>query len=337
MAVLLILYTGAAVLEYAGVLHPEVADDLVLVTCLSLLITVEWTAGRTGLAVLGGAVTLGLAALSAYYIAMHVVWGAYSWHTLRVAYACTKWLYALHAALFTCCVFVEVRGVIRAAMRKNSELRLLRAHEELALESYAQMASYTEEIAHIRHDIRNHLMVLRTLLDDEGQPARAGAYLSDLLRQDAAVGQVVHTGNYLIDTVVGGKLAEARRHGIPVVFAEVSDPGPMAIPESDLASVLMNILDNAIEASQRVEDPQRRHIELRMHAKGRYGFFSCENAIDAPPVRQGGRLRSSKADDAHGYGMAVIHKTVAASGGLVDIQIEPGSFLIQVLIPLRGK
>ena len=106
---------------------------------------------------------------------------------------------------------------------------------------------------HLTHDFTNQLNTIAGLLE-QGDTASA----LDLIRSSSTEIHintlVVNTGNPMIDTLLSQKYNEAQKKSIPVLFS-LCDLSECPISSRDLLVLLGNLVDNAIEASEKMANP----------------------------------------------------------------------------------
>ena len=105
---------------------------------------------------------------------------------------------------------------------------------------------------------------------------------------------------------------------------------------SDIYSFFGNALDNAIEATRTIEDPERRNISLNVARRGAMVAVSVENFYATEPQFDGDLPRSTKGDDAnHGFGVRSMRSTVERYGGTLHVGTNDGVFYLNALLPAK--
>lgn len=106
-----------------------------------------------------------------------------------------------------------------------------------------------EETKLFRHDISNHLGVLRIMLD-KSELKQAKEYLSGMLIENEKLNvRKIYYGHDIIDTVIAMMCWRAKGHGVDVMVS-----GRFFINDKyiyDLCCIFMNAIGNAIEACER--------------------------------------------------------------------------------------
>lgn len=122
-------------------------------------------------------------------------------------------------------------------------------------------------------------------------------------------------------------------HGIDCFF-HIDLPEIVAVDSVSLCSIISNTLDNAIEASVKIPDPENRRIAVKARI-AENGFFSYEvtNAKINPVCMRKGRYLSDKENHAsHGLGISNVREAVERYEGMLDISYTDDTFSVVILI-----
>uniref|UniRef100_UPI002AC8E43D ATP-binding protein n=1 Tax=Paratractidigestivibacter sp. TaxID=2847316 RepID=UPI002AC8E43D len=147
----------------------------------------------------------------------------------------------------------------------------------------------------------------------------------------------VNTGNDLVDDIVNLELSRATAAGVDV-DSRIAVPAELPYQEIDFAGVLMNLLDNAIEACEHVS-PAEKCIHLSLVADQGSLLISVSNPASAPPQAsdRGGLLTTKDDASMHGNGTVIIKKIAEKYDGVADFSYADGTFTAKVMLPLHGK
>ena len=106
----------------------------------------------------------------------------------------------------------------------------------------------------------------------------------------------------------------------------------------EVYSLFGNALDNAIEGTAKVADPERRLIHLSVARQKGFAAIRIENCYDGELQFENGLPVTTKADGRyHGFGVKSIQNTATKYGGTATITTHDGWFELRVLIPMRQK
>ena len=85
---------------------------------------------------------------------------------------------------------------------------------------------------------------------------------------------------------------------------QLDDLSNFPLPDDELIIVLSNLIDNAIEACERIEDGRERYIRLNMKVEPQSAYLRIENPTASPVEIRNNRIVTTKAKTAeHGYGI----------------------------------
>ncbi len=197
---------------------------------------------------------------------------------------------------------------------------LLLEQQLLAQELYLkEVCSRYEQTRSFRHDVKNHLTVIRELLNAQ-EFQKAGEYLSHLEDTAGSISSPIHTGRRAVDALLGSKMALAEQYHIDPRWEFVL-PDRKEISDMDWCIMLANALDNAIWANQLVP-PQQRMIKICGNQKGNLYLLSIENAC--PDT-----LCEIPKD---GIGLSNIRAVAKKHGGTVRITLSQSCFRLDILL-----
>lgn len=181
-----------------------------------------------------------------------------------------------------------------------------------------------------RHDYHNHMQSVKAYLAMNNL-AEARAYL-DALEQDLEdINLLFNTGNINADAVLNAKISLAVKKGIKVDYKAVV-PKTLAVSDIDLCIVIGNLIDNAVEACEKVA-PEHQFIRLYIGILQKQLYLSVSNATCETVRKFDEQYISSKRGN-HGHGLKRINKIVDKYGGFINRKNEPGVFVTEIMLPL---
>jgi len=227
-------------------------------------------------------------------------------------------------------------GIINYA-KQMSELELNKRVNEIKIESLLQKQAHEHEIRAIKHDSKSHLSAVRILLESN-QMKRAVHYLKKHGAEVVKITDKVYHEHDLINWLIYDLKHRAKRIGV-IVHVDLQ-ASPKNIDDSDIITLLSNIINNAIEACDRLPKGQERVIRLSIRRNSPFLVFVCENSalmdinINTEPIgiTHHFKRRTSKKEVGHGYGLNNIQKIAKLYDGKVRTQYSAGEFKISVLL-----
>lgn len=153
---------------------------------------------------------------------------------------------------------------------EEQQMKLLRQRLEEAEDFYGS-------IRRARHEMKNHMANLKGLAAG-GNYQAAEQYVKKLEETMGTLEYQFATGNPVTDVVINDKYRKAVVFGID--FRVNFHYGPKdGVSVFDLGILLGNLLDNAIEACQRMKEG-RRFIRLNLRRKNHFLLIEVENSFD---------------------------------------------------------
>ena len=183
------------------------------------------------------------------------------------------------------------------------------------------------QVRTLRHDLRNHMTVLRGLLES-GETEKAIGYLEQITDSSSLGGGKPFSDNETANVVLTAKAKEMRQRGIQGEF-QISLPRNLLIAEMDLCALLGNALDNAMEAAEKSTD---KTVRVRCRAEKGLFMLQVDNALagDEKPD-----LSTTKKDKtAHGFGLLGMREIAKRYGGSFEVVAANGRFELVVCLPL---
>ena len=229
-------------------------------------------------------------------------------------------------------IFLLLYEMYRVAKEYARSSQLDRENQLLAVESrrYMELRSYLEQTRHLRHDFRQHLHVISGLTE-AGRLDELKSYLNQY-ESELSDARPTLCANAAVDALAGHYDYEARRQGIPVEW-KLELPRFLPLPEADLCTILGNLLENALHASQKLP-PEERQVKVlaRMLSPAMMGLM-VENRYDGVLKKQGGVLHSTK-HDGQGIGLVSVETAVHRYHGNLTVETGGNVFRANVLLNL---
>jgi len=183
----------------------------------------------------------------------------------------------------------------------------------------------------LEHDQKQHLIYLLNALEEE-KVKEGISYLQHMLK-DVSVDKVIRSNNLVVDALLNYTSEQMRKSQIELV-ASIEVPARVSIADVDFCIVLGNLLTNAIEATQQVEDTQRV-IDLTIRYKaGNNLYIRVENPYENALKTKGvGRLASTKeSDQERGFGIYSARQVAERYDGALHIKTHEGKFVVEALL-----
>lgn len=210
------------------------------------------------------------------------------------------------------------------------EVETIRQRQALQLDHVERSAAMVDRIRHDRHELKNIFFYINALVEAKNYDELTSFTKDALIRRYDRL-EEFNTGNMLIDYLLTQKVSEAREKNIQVL-ADVILPSDLDLDQSDICSLLMNILDNAIDAS---EKEVRGSIQIRLSVEKNYLSITVKNYSSIDVLTENPTLRTSKQDTQyHGIGNRVVKAICKKHNGMIRYRMESGYFIVDIMLQL---
>jgi len=217
---------------------------------------------------------------------------------------------------------------LRAILKNKYEMQLMQERMAFEKSRVDEASVIWRNIRQVKHDLKNHFSVMRGHLAD-GDIEACEKYVAKLDATVEGMGNMIQSGNTVIDYLINSKLSgldsvEVLISGYVGHYSDIDDV--------DLACILGNVLDNAIEALHHIQAEKR--IELLFLRRKADRIIICKNTIKESVLSNNRGLKSTKeSSDMHGIGHQIVENTVKKYHGLIDYFEEDGMFGVQIMLP----
>lgn len=183
-----------------------------------------------------------------------------------------------------------------------------------------------------RHDIKQHFTVLLEMMDNK-ENIQAIEYLRKLIDIDP-MGKmgIAKTDNVVVDSLINSKYSIATKLKINFNM-DIHIPMQLPFMGADISILLGNILDNAIEASEEIEEKER-YIKLYMRYERNILIITVINGFNGKLLKnREGKIITQKSDaDVHGIGLESVRKVAEKYHGSVVIENRGKEFVIKIIL-----
>ena len=190
-----------------------------------------------------------------------------------------------------------------------------------------------EELMKIRHDLKNQLSYTSVLLQ-EGKYEEADQYIKGLVEQKEEYLYSFSCSNLVISGIVNLELTKSKIADKKIKFKVVVPP-KLPFEDSDLLSLITNIVDNSIENFLPVND--KDEINVSIVTQQDYLRITAFNSIDQKNIKGKPSLRTTKRNRGHGYGTKIIKNIAKKYEGYATFTFEEGKFVCDCLINMNHK
>ena len=203
--------------------------------------------------------------------------------------------------------------------------KILENQVQLQLKHYEKSERINTEIRRFRHDYNNHMNCMKSLVKS-GRYSELSDYIDNISDAFPQSGFLFDTGNYIADAILTDKLENAQKCGTVISFKGMIPP---SVNNTDLCIVLGNILDNAIEACEKIDGEK----EISVFGGYRHGYFIliAKNPVLHRVKTEKGIPATTKPDAVyHGFGLQNVENVVKKYDGMLLPVCDDQSFTISL-------
>lgn len=240
--------------------------------------------------------------------------------------------------LLMLCIGLAFPLMIASFISKSLQEKQLDSYKQqikTQAEHYAALAKTNHDIRRFKHDY-NNLRIAVTELMKIGKASEALGLLNkydDSINSSENSSEHFDTGNGIADALLSEKQRKAIMINTVIKF-DGCIPTDKIAPE-DLCIVLGNILDNAIEASEKIVCNTIKSIKVICRYTRGYMFIKVMNPVSEDVKIVKNFIPSTKTDKlAHGFGLYSLNKIVKKYNGNFDISCEKNIFYTNIELPI---
>lgn len=219
-------------------------------------------------------------------------------------------------------VFIYITAILQHKKEENIILNLINNKNQ----SRYELAKVTvEEINMKYHDLKHALK--KEDLDDELKKE-----IEETITNYKAI---VNTNNKGVNVAIyEAQLRSIKEHIDLNVLIDGSIPNN--IKNHHIYSVLSNLLENAIEATKKLAEPNKKHISLNIKSIKGSTIINIENFVDEKIVfKNGFPLTSKKDKSSHGYGLKSVSNIINNKyDGTISFKQIDDKFIVNIVLPI---
>lgn len=222
-------------------------------------------------------------------------------------------------------LFFAIRGMSQQVELK-AQAAILEQQIEAQKKHYAALTQQYEQMRRLRHDIANHVRTIQILLEKGDSPS-AETYAAELLRQNQFSPNLGMCLNPIVDAFLYSRTMDLQAKGI-MIETDIQLPAHMNIADTDLISILGNLLDNAEAACTTVPEKLRK-IRLQAALMDAHLAIRMENSIPAAAEH---RTSMTRIKAGRGLGFFILSEIALRYRGHFQTKVEGGLYVSMITL-----
>lgn len=237
------------------------------------------------------------------------------------------------------CVLLIVINLIVFSLNQNltiaqTETEYLRQQtvkDKIDFEEYSILKEKSEQMRIFRHDFKEHMSALDSLIDDDNEKAKE--YIKLFYNEGSKSQFVEYTDNKMLNIILTKKKDECEKQGIRFIIEPVQTSLKI-FNDMDTVSIFSNLINNAIESSTK---SKKKKIFFTAYASsGNFIVIKIENTADQRPLIIDGKLKTHKDNaELHGIGMNSIRRAVKNYNGVFDWKYDKEQRIFSSVITVQ--
>ena len=217
----------------------------------------------------------------------------------------------------------------RSAQRVSEQAAMLE-------DAYRQLEALNSTLRKQRHDFKNHLQVVFSLMEMD-EYADAKQYIESVYQDIQRTGSTLRTAIPAVNALIAAKRGDCESRGIELRLDIRSAWQDMPVPGWELCRVLGNLIDNAVDALVEAP-PADPFVSVTMdETAGGFVFAIVNNGPAIPPQHLEAIFREgfTTKDAGHGAGLSIVREILESYGGGIRVKSDADSTVFSGVIPRK--
>jgi sensor histidine kinase regulating citrate/malate metabolism len=230
--------------------------------------------------------------------------------------------------LYLILYFVSYHTCIYVVLQ--DETKRLSNLEEIMDGYFSQKQQSDQMVKIMSHDLKHNILLWKDIVQDKNNEKlllSLEEYELELEKHS-----IVDVKNNIGNAIINQKLLQARKDLIHFQIKGLLYEDVL-IRDIDLCSLLGNLMDNAIEASMKVEDPSSRWIQMHLKKENKRLFIEMKNSYAIAPEYKDNHFITHKKDKSlHGIGMKSINEILKKYDGVMENTYQENVFKTVIML-----
>ncbi|AFS77145.1 two-component signal transduction sensor histidine kinase [Gottschalkia acidurici 9a] len=227
--------------------------------------------------------------------------------------------------------------IIVYRIMKDSKLRIenkiIKEKINTKYEYYLKLQDNQMKVRKLYHDIKNHIICIQNIHINDDTIEK---YIDSINKEISSCADIYKTGNMILDIILNEKKSICDKNSIEFI-SDINFSMCDFIDMVDVCSIFSNILDNAIEACEKIDSKTIvKYIKIRGTIVNKFFVLKVENSKINNVIMKGNKVITDKRDSfLHGLGIISIKSSVEKYNGEIAIEHKKDKFIMNIYIPLQ--
>ena len=216
-------------------------------------------------------------------------------------------------------------------IKEKSEENLLKEKVDIQYNYYLNLQESQDRVKRLYHDMNNHMLCIKSMSSEQED---LNNYIDGISKNLNEFKEIYNTGNMILDIILNEKKAKCNENNISF-SCDINFSKCSFIEMTDVCSIFSNILDNAIEACNKINNDEK-YIKIRGTVVKSYYVIRCENSkMNKVKIKNNKIITSKKDKFIHGIGLKSVKSSLKKYDGELEIEDFESEFLLQIYIPIN--
>ncbi|RDY23367.1 ATP-binding protein [Romboutsia maritimum] len=213
-----------------------------------------------------------------------------------------------------------------------NESKCIREKMDIQYKHYKSLKESNIRIRQLYHDMKNHMMCIEEMCNSKN----AKEYIKDINKELNEHKNSFNTGNMILDIILSEKEQICKDKNIDFI-ADINFKMCHFVDMMDTCSIFSNIIDNAIEACEKINTLDiHRQINIRGTYLNQIFILKAENSKENNIIKKENKILTSKNNKFyHGMGISSIERIIKKYNGEINIEYTNYNFMLKLMIPIK--
>ncbi len=229
----------------------------------------------------------------------------------------------------------EIQSIANRQRIEQMDAQLKKEQMDGAQQYLRRLQEAQDRTAIYHHDLR-HTLNLVGQLARQGDVAKLQAYVSESQKTLESLSPVFFCEHETVNLILGSFSQRTAEKSI-AFEAKVNLPNQLAIADTELSSLLYNLLENALHGAASVENETLRRISITAHINAGKFIVFVENGFSGDVRMKNDRPVPLDGAPNHGFGTQSIIDIAERHHGLYIFENKENLFRTKVLLHLEAE
>ncbi|MGL5330850.1 MAG: sensor histidine kinase [Peptostreptococcaceae bacterium] len=239
------------------------------------------------------------------------------------------WIVSLITIIIIIVIIIIIMKKRKKLLKEN--ISILEKNITINQKYYENIKTNNENVRRIKHDIKNHIIVIKKLIYEK-EYENVVNYIKSIEKEIDYNGVDITTNNKIIDAIISSKIELCKLDNINLDL-DIKIPEKIEVEDFDICVIYGNLLDNAVEACRQVDEEINKYIKLKSLIKGEYLFINIKNSYSGNVIIKEGSIITNKINKKnHGLGIENIKKSIKKYNGDIKIDYTNQEFNVSIIM-----